>query len=181
MGIPLIGRIVQANGGKFALIDSNDVLGGCYQANTLEERNNIPKERRKVNMLCMVNGVLYFLNGGIENTNWERFTTGGTGGGSLDYDDVFYTGTIAPLNAEVLWFDDDSELSEISYENEVIFELKAVIKLQNERILKLEEQVEYILLNLPSSDNPTPTTGDYILLENGSKILLENGSYLILE
>ena len=76
MAIELIDIIKQKNGGTFALLDSNDMLGGFYQVDSLEERNKIPEERRKEGMLCYVkNDTMYQLIGGVDNINWTLFTT----------------------------------------------------------------------------------------------------------
>ncbi len=54
MSITLISDIKQANGGDFALVDSNDIRGGLYTVDTLEEMNLIPIKRVKEGMLCWV-------------------------------------------------------------------------------------------------------------------------------
>ena len=85
MGVEIIDQLTQKNNGKFPIVDSNNVKGGYYQVNTLEERNNIPMERRKEGMLCWVkNFSTYILSGGITNNNWQVFETssGGSGSGS---------------------------------------------------------------------------------------------------
>ena len=53
MAIWLIDTLKQKNNGKFPLIDSNDVKGGFYQADSITERNSIPTERRKEGMFCI--------------------------------------------------------------------------------------------------------------------------------
>lgn len=83
MGIEIIDQLTQKNSGKFPIVDSNNVKGGYYQVNTIEERNNIPMERRKEGMLCWVkNSSTYILSGGITNDNWQVFKTSGDGSGS---------------------------------------------------------------------------------------------------
>lgn len=58
MAITLISNIKQANNGTFALIDSNDIAGGLYHVDTVEEMNQLPVERLKIGMLCYVAGAV---------------------------------------------------------------------------------------------------------------------------
>jgi hypothetical protein len=50
--------------------------GGLHSVNTLEERNNISKQRRKEGMLVFVreNGRFFYLLNGIANSNWTELT-----------------------------------------------------------------------------------------------------------
>ena len=76
MPIEIIDTLSQKNNGNFPLVDSNDILGGFYQVNSIEERDLIPSIRRKEGMLCAVkNDKLYQLVGGIENINWVVFVS----------------------------------------------------------------------------------------------------------
>ena len=71
MAIEIIDTLGQKNNGKFPLVDSNDIRGGYYQVDTVEERNEIPLVRRKEGMLCYVkNDKIYQLVGGIGNEFW---------------------------------------------------------------------------------------------------------------
>ena len=54
MAIEIIDTLGQKNNGIFPLVDSNDVKGGYYQVESIEERDSIPAVRRKVGMLCYV-------------------------------------------------------------------------------------------------------------------------------
>ena len=54
MGVELISEIVQKNNQDFPLVDSNNIRGGIYTVNTIEERDSIPVRRRKEGMLCYV-------------------------------------------------------------------------------------------------------------------------------
>lgn len=58
MAITLISNIKQANNGTFALIDSNDIAGGLYHVDTVDEMNTLPVERLKIGMLCYVAGTV---------------------------------------------------------------------------------------------------------------------------
>lgn len=82
MAIEIIDTLSQKNNGSFPLVDSNDIRGGFYQVDTIEERDLIPLVRRKEGMLCAVkqNG-MYQLLGGIDNECWITFN-----GGSSDID-----------------------------------------------------------------------------------------------
>ena len=70
MAIEIIDTLVQKNGGKFPLVDSNNIKGGFYQVKTLKDRDNIPNQRRQVGMFCYVeddDGKIYQLN---NNDEW---------------------------------------------------------------------------------------------------------------
>lgn len=58
MAITLISNIKQANNGTFALMDSNDIAGGLYHVDTVEEMNTLPVERLKIGMLCYIAGAV---------------------------------------------------------------------------------------------------------------------------
>lgn len=77
MAIEIIDILGQKNNGEFPLVDSNDIRGGFYQVDTIEERDLIPSIRRKEGMLCSVkNEKMYQLVGGIDNNNWTVFDLG---------------------------------------------------------------------------------------------------------
>ena len=81
MAIEIIDTLGQKNNGIFPLVDSNDVKGGYYQVESIEERDSIPAVRRKVGMLCYVEndanaGIIYQLKGGLDNSNWHIFEAG---------------------------------------------------------------------------------------------------------
>ena len=40
--------------GNFPVVDTNDIKGGYYQVDTIQERDNIPESKRKIGMLCWV-------------------------------------------------------------------------------------------------------------------------------
>lgn len=77
MGIELISEIVQKNNQKFPLVDSNNIRGGIYSVNTINERDNIPLERRKNGMLCYVSEEEEYYK--LNNNTWETLTLGGVG------------------------------------------------------------------------------------------------------
>jgi len=59
---------------KLNEIDSNDIKGGYYQVNSIEERNEIPEIKRREGMLCYVkNDKIYQLLNGVANENWTIF------------------------------------------------------------------------------------------------------------
>ena len=78
MAVEIISELVQKNNGKFPLVDSNNIRGGFYSVDTLQERNNIPSERLKVGMLCYVkeDNKYYKLDG---SGTWEKANFGGSG------------------------------------------------------------------------------------------------------
>lgn len=54
MGIEIIDTLVQKNGRKFPLVDSNNISGGFHQVDTMNERDQITTEFRKEGMYCYV-------------------------------------------------------------------------------------------------------------------------------
>lgn len=79
MAITLISGLKQANNGTFALIDSNDIGGGLYHVDTVEEMNELPVERLKIGMLCYVAGAVnkfyqYQKNG--DNATFQEWKAG---------------------------------------------------------------------------------------------------------
>ena len=85
MAIEIIGTLKQKNNGEFGLIDSNDIIGGFYQADTLDERNSIPFTRRKEGMFCWVGSnvnKVFQLVGGITNDCWIEFKSGSSSSGT---------------------------------------------------------------------------------------------------
>ena len=80
MAIEIIDTLSQKNNGIFPLVDSNDIKGGFYQVDSIEERDLIPSVRRKEGMFCAVkNDKLYQLISGIDNENWTVFNSGDSG------------------------------------------------------------------------------------------------------
>jgi hypothetical protein len=77
MAIELISEIVQKNNGTFPIVDSNNVKGGVYSVGTIEARNSIPAERRKLGMLCYVESEDEYYKLGSEG--WEEAKFGGGG------------------------------------------------------------------------------------------------------
>ena len=105
MAIEIIDTLGQKNNGKFPLVDSNDIRGGYYQVDTVEERNEIPLVRRKEGMLCYVkNDKIYQLIGGMDNECWVVLNTGtSTGGGfSGDYNDLINKPTIPSKTSDLV-------------------------------------------------------------------------------
>lgn len=83
MAIEIIDEIRQKNDGRFPVVDTNNVKGGFYQVNTVEERDQIPEERRRLGMLCFckvgeegAEDQLYQL----KESGWEIASLGGGSG-----------------------------------------------------------------------------------------------------
>lgn len=54
MAVEVISEIVQKNNQDFPVADSNNLRGGFYSVNSIQDRDNIPISRRKEGMLCYV-------------------------------------------------------------------------------------------------------------------------------
>ena len=72
MGIVKIPGQLAPNG-SFPVIDGNDIKGGFYIVDTIEERNSIPAANRKIGLPCyVVNKNMYYrLRSGITNDCWD--------------------------------------------------------------------------------------------------------------
>lgn len=77
MAIELISEIVQKNNNSFPILDSNNIRGGVYSVSTIEERDAIPAERRKIGMLCYVENEDEYYK--LEPKGWEEAKFGGSG------------------------------------------------------------------------------------------------------
>lgn len=76
MGVQIISELVQKNNRDFPIVDSNNIRGGCYQVNTLDELYNIPTIRLKTGMLAYVlsKDTYYILS---SDNKWKLFNAGG--------------------------------------------------------------------------------------------------------
>ena len=158
MAIEIIDILSQKNNGEFPLVDSNDIRGGFYQVDTIEERNLIPSIRRKEGMLCAVKSDnIYQLVGGIDNSNWTVFNSGSGGGFSGEYDDLINKPYI-PKNVSDLVNDsgfitiDDLDTSQ----NHIHGNFSTLEKITEEKIT--------------SWDNKSDFDGDYNSLTNKPEI-----------
>ena len=72
MGIVKIPGQLAPNG-SFPVIDGNDIKGGFYIVDTIEERDSIPAANRKIGLPCYVTNknMYYRLRGGITNDCWD--------------------------------------------------------------------------------------------------------------
>ena len=205
MAIEIIDTLGQKNNGEFPLVDSNDIKGGFYQVDTVNERDLIPSVRRKEGMLCAVkNDKVYQLFGGIGNEYWVVFKAGSGGGFSGDYSDSFiHVGTDEPTadNCEV-WIDvsDDEEFSS-KIEDALVDEIRSIIgNLQGEidKLKKIivdhEARIEYLELNGGGSsgdsgeddednDNSGGITTKFVpmVFEDGEVLVFEDDTILTFE
>lgn len=185
MAIWLIDTLKQKNNGKFPLIDSNDVRGGFYQADSITERNSIPTERRKEGMFCWVSTlkIVYQLVDGIENSNWTEFKSSSS---SIDGYAHIWIGKEPPTDLSMLWLDtnsdgileDETDIDTVNKLLTKINEMENTIALLVKRISALEEGV---IITPPSDDDNNDNEDDILLLENGEELLLEDGTSLLLE
>lgn len=76
-GLQITGTIMPCTDkDKYATHDSKFGLGGWHEVVTIEQRDNIPEERRRLGMACYVKseGKLYILRNNLLNTGWVTFT-----------------------------------------------------------------------------------------------------------
>ena len=187
MAIEIIGTLKQKNNGEFGLIDSNDIIGGFYQADTLDERNSIPFTRRKEGMFCWVGGnvkKVFQLVDGLTNDCWIEFKSGSSDEGTIvDGYSHIWIGTSPPEDTSMIWLDtrsdgildDETDIETVNKLISRIGELENTIALWAKRVAYLEENGVVI----PGGGGNT--SENVILLEDGTEILLEDGTPLLLE
>ena len=189
MAIEIIGTLKQKNNGEFGLIDSNDIIGGFYQADTLDERNSIPFTRRKEGMFCWVGSnvnKVFQLVGGITNDCWIEFKSGSSssgGGTTIDGYSHIWVGDTPPEDTNMIWLDtssdgildDETDIETVNKLISRIGELENTVALLIKRVAYLEENGVVI----PGGGDDTSES--VILLEDGTEILLEDGTPLLLE
>ena len=187
MAIEIIGTLKQKNNGEFGLIDSNDIIGGFYQADTLDERNSIPFTRRKEGMFCWVGSnvnKVFQLVGGTTNDCWIEFKSDSSSGGGTTIDGYshIWVGDTPPEDTNMIWLDtrsdgildDETDIETVNKLISRIGELENTVSLLAKRVAYLEENGVVI----PGGGN---TSENVILLEDGTEILLEDGTPLLLE
>lgn len=104
--IPISGQIVPylPDENTFPTHSSEYELGGLHAVKTLEERDEIPEERRMIGMMCFVQETkrFYTLIDGIKDENWKDVSEFSFNG---KYASI-YVGTEEPENlnrSNVLW------------------------------------------------------------------------------
>lgn len=190
MAIEIISTLKQKNNGEFGLIDSNDIIGGFYQADTLDERNSIPFTRRKEGMFCWVGSnvnKVFQLVGGITNDCWIEFKSGSSSGGGTIIDGYshIWVGDTPPEDTNMIWLDtrsdgildDETDIETVNKLISRIGELENTVSLLIKRVAYLEQNGVVI----PGGGNTGDTSENIILLEDGTEILLEDGTTLLLE
>lgn len=204
MAIEIIDTLGQKNNGIFPLVDSNDVKGGYYQVDNIEERDSIPNIRRKVGMLCYVENdidgaIIYQLKGGIDNSCWEVFKVGS--GGDCD----IHVGEEPPTDDTVVWLDISDIDESKAITNNIIDEMRATVSHLQQQIndlmtknIELEIRVLYLEMfgivggnpDGGGSDNDNNNGGgsndsnsnDTLLTDEDNNILIdEDGAILIFE
>ena len=191
MAIEIIGTLKQKNNGEFGLVDSNDVIGGFYQTDTLDERNSIPSTRRKEGMFCWVGrnvNKVFQLVGGITNDCWIEFKSGSSDGGGTIIDGYshIWVGDTPPEDTNMIWLDtssdgildDETDIETVNKLISRIGELENTVSLLIKRVAYLEQNGVVIP---GGGGNTGDTSENIILLEDGTEILLEDGTPLLLE
>ena len=83
MGIEIIDTLTQKNNGNFPIVHTNDVQGGYHQVQTIEERDNIPNEKKIEGMLCyVINDPSKVHLYQLLNNIWIEASFGGGGSGA---------------------------------------------------------------------------------------------------
>lgn len=95
----------------------------------------------------------------------------------------YYVGTTPPQDESVLWIDTSEDEVDNALSGSLIEELMSTIKSMQDKINKLEEEVEYLKINGGGGTVVPPTTedGSYIITEDGDLIVTEDDENLILE
>ena len=111
---------------------------------------------------------------------WAEFVVNSVGGGNS------YVGVEEPEDENAIWFYDSitDGSSHIQYDNPLISELFSCISELKGQIKKLQEDVEYLMINgsKPSTpSNPSNPNSSLLTLEEGGLFILEDGGYIELE
>ena len=191
MAVTIIDTLAQKNNGEFGIVDSNNIIGGFYQTDTLAERDSIPIARRKEGMFCWVGGnkkKVYQLVDGIENTNWIEFKSGtsdgsGSGGTTIDGYAHIWVGDTPPEDTSMIWLDTSSDgILDDETDIDTVNKLLRKMAEMEKTIIKLTKRIEDLEKGIVIPPTPpTPTVEEVILLEDGTEILLEDGTNLLLE
>ena len=153
MAVEIISTLGQKNNGEFGIVDSNDIIGGFYQADTLEERDSIPSMRRKEGMFCWVGGTvktIFQLVDGITNDNWIEFKSGS---GTIDGYAHIWIGDTPPEDTNMLWLDtrsdgileDETDIETVNKLIAKINEMENTIALLIRRITALESAISMLM------------------------------------
>ena len=111
---------------------------------------------------------------------------------------VIHEGDTEPDEDEKIWFDSNSGSSSsgLTENNPIILELFACIKSLQDKVIRLEEEVEYLKINggggsgsgpldppdIPDDEEKEDEYGESVLaLEDGSLFLFEDGGFVLLE
>ena len=191
MAVTIIDTLAQKNNGEFGIVDSNNIIGGFYQTDTLAERDSIPIARRKEGMFCWVGGNIkkvYQLVDGIENTNWIEFKSGtsdgsgNSGGTTIDGYAHIWVGDTPPEDTSMIWLDTSSDgILDDETDIDTVNKLLKRMAEMEKTIIKLTKRIEDLEKGIVIPPTPTPTVEEVILLEDGTEILLEDGTNLLLE
>ena len=145
---------------------------------------------------CEENKTRYEFEGG----KWIKYRENGIANDVIINEDdimdaIIYVGDDEPED-DKLWLDpsNNSSSPEITLDNPIILELFACIKSLQEKVIKLEEEVEYLKINggggsgdgpLDPPDIPGDDEVEYeesiLALEEGGLFLFEDGTFVLLE
>lgn len=136
---------------------------------------------------CEEDNIRYEYNDTMEYNEktgkWREFKVG-TGGSDA------YIGDVEPDDNDVIWFDTgERNIDNVKYDNPIIDELFASIRLLQSQVSKLQEDVEYLKLyggggssgGNTKPDDDVESKVSSLSLEDGGLFLLEDGGLLILE
>ena len=205
MAIEIIDTLKQKNNGSFPLVDSNDIKGGYYQVDSIEDRDNIPQVRRKEGMLCYVPGQgIYQLEGGLDNSKWVEFSTGGLT--EHNHNDLYYlkeqvytvneidkkftdlvlgsgnipVGDTPPVGDAIVWIDTSEVEDSEPITEDIIDEIRSIFSHLQEKINELNKknvELEARISYLEINGSPGGGGGTV----EGTVLTLEDNSILTLE
>lgn len=94
----------------------------------------------------------------------------------------YHMGVEPPKDTSLIWVDTSDDEVDTTIDSSVLNELKLLISSMQEKINKLEEEVEYLKINGGGTIvPPIIEDGSYIITEDGDLIVTEDGENLILE
>lgn len=93
----------------------------------------------------------------------------------------YHMGTTPPSDTNLIWIDTTDDEFDNTIDSSILDELKATITAMQNKITKLEADVEYLKANGGGGVTPPVTVEYCILTEDGDSIICEDGDIVVLE